>query len=371
MTPSERRISTQLKSWLTAVNIPFEDNNTFITVTKNDSTKVFLYFTSNNLPPDAILVKKSDMVSRKFEIPLAYFNKLQTQLGYEPKAPINRGKAPQGKINDWDLIVLDHSEFRRVPNPDVKKLKFYQSVMDIAVNKFSKNNYQLMLDNVMESDDLHSYAKVWTINFIGLHETNHPDQNKKLLMEYLKQHFSDFKKKLIKRNKNEFVPVKSPALGEIAKGYEVLEFGNEEGYRHYKIAINSSSEPTSEPIKLSRNKYKAILEEKLELLGHDKMVETLLSAISNQEIHHDAKVEASKQLHKHKLGCEQCKGLELKSIGRDTAVYTNRAIVDQNGIVYSNPNDAARKLKLNPSNIRSVLLGKYAQTGGYNFNYAS
>lgn len=344
----ERRASTQLKSWLKAVGIPFMDQNSYILVTKKDATQVPLCFTSDFIQDDRILINTNQIVNKKIQESLNFFLELQEKLGYEPKSPINRGPLPVGNSNDFNLVALRHHDLHKCPNPDPKKLKYYLPVINIAVDKFVRDNIRVLTDNSMDAEDVFSYANMWTINFIGLFElpARGDDQNKRLLMEYLKQRLCDFNQMLYRtQNMTHF-------LGDT-----------------YLANNGHSEEPDGieDELELGKKESAALLDAKLNDLGHDEMVQTLIGVIKNQYSQLDAQKEAYKRLKAHSLICAPCKELELPNNG-DLSDY-NRPIVDQNGVIYENPNDAGEKLNLWASNIKKVLNGKYTQTGGYTFKY--
>ena len=347
----ERKAATQLKSWLKAVDIPFVDYSSYILVTKRNKCQVPLCFNDQPLLTNRIVINTKDIVNKKIKDSLDFFVQLQKRLGYAPKMPVSRGKLPKGKSNDFDLVALRHHELHKCPNPDPKKLLYYRPVIDIAVRKFVRDNSKIIYGNSMDTEDINTYAQMWTINFIGLHElpVRGDDQNKRLLMEYLKQRLSD----LIRMVKNRM---------------NVKIFDSD--IKGTTFDDNFEQEEESEvPIK-SKKEFARLLDQKLNDLDHDQLVETLLTAAKNDHIHFDAQKEASKRLHAHSLVCDKCKDLELPIVGwGDLTEYNNRPIVDQNGVIYDNPNDAAEKLGLVGSNIRCVLNGKYRTTGGYTFKY--
>jgi hypothetical protein len=346
------RAKTQLKSWLKAVDIPFQDYTSYILVQSESGNSVPLCFDAEPLLTGHILINKDDVVNKKMEKSLDFFTNLQKQLGYVPKDPVNRGAFATKKSNDFDLIAFRHYELRKCPNPDPKKLKYYKPVIDIAVNKFYGKNTALLAFKTIDKEDLFTYANIWTINFIGLYElpVRGDDQNKKLLMQYLKQRFYDLVQQLNRKEE-----VKLSYSGAAIPFLDVIQ--------------NVSDENVTP--QLPKKYYSNKLNDKLSNLDHDKMVEVLMDAINNEEINFDARKEASKRLHAHSLACTKCSTLNMPSVGGDLTAYNNRPLIDQNGVIYENPADAAKKLDLYASNIRAVLNGKYSQTGGYSFTYAT
>ena len=72
----------------------------------------------------------------------------------------------EGRSNDFDLVTLRHHDLRKVSNPPIKKLKYYQPVIQRAVTFFHKHNQYLLSLNMLDQDDLRTYANVWTVSFI-------------------------------------------------------------------------------------------------------------------------------------------------------------------------------------------------------------
>lgn len=255
-------------------------------------------------------------------------------------------KLSVGKTKDFDLTALRHHDLRKVSHPPAKKLKYYQPVIDIAVNKFYRNNQHFLELNMLDIDDLQTYGKVWTVSFIGLHElpTRGDDQNKKLLMNFLKQRFYDLNVALNKRHVTNYDFSPEPI----------------------------TTEEEHKTTKLNKKKAAELLNDALSKLDHNQMVEMLLTAANNKHIDFDAQKEASKRIHAHSLVCDKCKNLELPNVGfGDKTAYNNRPIVDETGTIYANPKVAAQELSLFSCNVKAVLNGQYQTTGGHTFKYAN
>ena len=350
-----RRAHTQLKSWLKAVEIPFEDFQSHILITKSDQNKISLCFDNTPITGERILIDTDKLVNKKIQNSLDFFTDLQKQLGYQPKLPVDRGTIPDVKTSDFDLTALRHFELRKCPNPPAKKLNYYKPVISMAVNKFYRYNLKNLSKIGIEFEDLMTYAQMWTVNFIGLYElpVRGDNQNNKLLMEFLKQRFIDFHRRLSVRLQT------LPSQESNMMGTEIFDY--------YKY-LEEETENVAKPLdKITASK---LLEQKLQTLDHDRMVELLLESAKNEHSDFEVRTEASKQLHAHSLKCFKCADLELPNVGGgDLTAYSNRPIVDQNGVVYESPKEAAKALGVFASNIRSVLNGKYKQTGGFAFKY--
>lgn len=367
---SERRAYTQLKTWLRAVDIPFEDFSSYILVTKKDASKIQVSFGLETEGGERILIDTKKLVNHKIQSSLDFFKGLQEELGYTPKVPVDRGMIPDGKSNDFNLTTMRHFELRKCPNPPAKKLAYYHPVIDIAVNKFYRSNFSLMKRSSIEIEDLLTYAQMWTVNFIGLYElpVRGDDQNKKLLMEFIKQRFLDFKRKLCNNELYALQGLNEKIDGGTSRGNDSSLIQQASLFDYYKHQNESNDTFKA----LDKTEAVKLLNERLLSLEHDEMIQLLLNTSLNVNGDFEVQKEASKWLHTHSLQCFKCADLKLPTVGGgDLAEYGNRPITDQLGIVYNNPRDAARKLDLYSSNIRSVLKGDYSQTGGYTFKYVS
>ena len=365
----DRRITTQLKSWLTAVGISYEDSTSGLVVTKKDGAKVEV--------PVATYAK--DLSSRNITKSMEAFRGLQLALGYDPpKVPVDRGPLPKRKAHfsdDFDLVVLRHKDFRRSPNPTNAQLKEFSVVIDKAVWKFIKKNSQTCADHGFEIEDLRQYALAWTVNYLGLYRDDSVDRakNEEYLFNYLSQRFMEFREQLDKKGRN-VLPMLDDAF--IAMHGRPYEYTNKAGWfaaddvdSDWEIPSADDGDETAVQRERSKKESVALLNEKLGEMPHDQMVEVLRGAVENDRIHLDARRAASRKLQLHARKCSQCSDVELPRAPGDGSVPNNLPIVDEHGTVFQSAKEAAKAHGVYPSNVRAVLSGRYAHTGGHKFSY--
>jgi hypothetical protein len=385
-TTFDRRISTQLKTWLTAVGINFQDTTSglFVTNKSGESVPVDL---GGARRPHSISIKGRDLTSRSLDKSLKAFQALQLALGYEPKAPVDRGPIPTQKAHyarDFELVAMRHSEFRRVPNPDGSDLAAFKVVCGKAVWKFFKHNTQICADHGYDVGDLLTYAYVWTVNYIGLYDRPEQvfEERERFLCHYLGQRFDELRKQLNKKKRNTLPMLDDAFIAQHGRPFEYTNKSNwfatgDEDQDSPEEAWIAEEEKGESPRERSyvkrtadRKAASAILDERLRGMGHDEMVALLSSAIENDRIHLDARREATRRLRAHATVCKVCAKAELPTTPGVTAI-SNQPIEDENGNVYPNVKAAAKALKLFPSNVRAVLAGRYAHTGHHTFKYVS
>jgi hypothetical protein len=234
---------------------------------------------------------------------------------------------PRSK-DEMDLVAWRHMEFRKVPNPDPARLKYYENTIASSAASFYRKSKNLCDDLMYEVQDLKTFSYIWTCNFIGLYElpSDENDQNLKLLRTYINQRFNELRKLLWKRSRNVLVHYDEAAIHLTGAPFNQVKL--------HKIT-NSDNPPEDyifkpEPEKVDkdylirhrgyevnsveRRKEAAskALQEGLAKLGHDKMVEVLVEAKENNRIHPDAQKQAAKKLVEHTESCEQCRSLTVK-----------------------------------------------------------
>ena len=360
ITTYERRTETQLKTWLTAVEIPFVDGP-FRAMDKGGHLVPLILAKNTPDVNDGIVV--SGITGRDLTRSLKAFGELQRNLGYLPKVPVDRGAAPEHQASyedEFDLVAFRHSEFRRSPNPPPRALEAYRTVIEKSVWKFLRSNSHLCQDNMLSTDDLRTYAQVWTCNYIALYEVTNPSQDEKerYLAQFLGQRFSEFKKLWDKKARHMFPSLDDAFIG--THGGVPYDYGNKS---NWTTTLTSVEEPTA----LKQGPIQS-LDSQLESLGHDRMVEALLGAANNNRIHPDARAEASRRLRTHTNACSRCATVDVPHVHGERAVIA--PVVDESGTVYPTPQDAAKALGLWASNVKAVLRGKYKSTGGHVFKYA-
>jgi hypothetical protein len=377
----ERRITTQLKSWLTAVGIGYQDSTAGLVVTSKtgEAVPVAVVVEGAAVTPGVISVLAKDLSSRNLNTSLEAFRGLQEALGYTPpKVPVNRGPIPKHKAHfsdDFELVAMRHNDFRRSPNPTNAELKSFQTVVDKATWWFWKKNGTICGDHGMELEDLKSYAMMWTCNYLGLYRDDAAPraENEKNLCQYLKQRFVEFRAHLDRKGRN-VLPMLDDAY--IAMHGRPYEYTNKnEWYTSDPDADNDWEIPTEgdEPTGVQRDRTKkeaaAMLTEKLAGMPHDEMVGTLSAAVENDRIHVDARRAASKKLQGHAKKCSICATVEFPRVDGDGSVPNGLPIQDECGTVFANAKDAAAAHGVYPSNVRAVLSGRYKHTGGHHFSY--
>lgn len=376
-----------LKTWLRAVQIPFRVG----TVTESDvvvksraGQEVGVSIREGGKIA-ALYMNATDLTHRSVKRAVAAFANLQTELGYKPQSPVNRGEGPEGKAHYADepeLVMLKHTELRRAPNPTPEQLRQYVPTVDKATWRFLRSNSQLCADNMYGFDDLKIYAMMWTVNYIGLYEIDGADENEneKLLFSYLSQRFTgELRGTLLKKQRSVLPMLDEAFIGTRGRTYDygnkaawegeevVLEDGDDREYvsRHCHLDTTTSSTRKASAAKL--------LLEQLGNLPHDSLVEVLQTAAGNDRIDMDARKEAARRLKEHVVQCQDCRHLKLSELASGCGIETpsNVKIADEEGNVYENAAEAAKKLGLVASNIRSVLSGKYTHTGGRKFTYVA
>ena len=371
----DRRVKTQLKTWFTAVGIQATlDQGLHVKDRAGNTITIEL---SGQSAPGVLVVNGPDFTSRDLQHSLDAFQGLQERLGYDPKAPVDRGPIMAKKAHyasDFELVAMRHSEFRRAPDPAPGKLESYRVAIDKAVWKFYRTNTMRCQDNLLGVDDLRTYAQVWAVNYIALYETAgaSKEDNERFLFQYLGQRFTEFRKILDKKNRNVLPMLDDAFISMHGRTYDYANkaawytAGGEEGGEIEAPEADEEDGDVRCPCKPQLG-----LDAQLDALDHDKRVEVLRGAVENDRIHPEARREASKRLRAHALNCNQCSKVEFPSAHGDDSIQSDAAIVDEEGNVYASVREAADALKVFPSNVRAVLSGRYQSTGGHVFHYAS
>lgn len=243
-----------------------------------------------------------------------------------------RGPAPTAKArcrDEFDLVAFRHMEFRKVDNPDPERLKYYESTITSTSAAFYRKCKNLCADSMIEVEDLKSYARIWTCNYIGLYQL--PDdsdsQNIKLLRAYLSQRFNELRKLLWKKGRNIFVHYDEAHIAMCGTPYSpenrICDYAPPDelgiGDNYYRTLPSEDPEVVDKEYVVKKRGYtsnsvekrKALasktLQENLDKLGHDRMVEILTEAGENLRIHPDAKKHAIEKLRVHTEECEKCK----------------------------------------------------------------
>jgi len=312
-----------LKTWLNAVNIPFlSDADEGSVVAQNAAGDTIHILVGKGLPPtpNSIVVEGSDLTGGKVSKALETFTHLQEQLGYEPKAPVDRGPLPTKKLangSDFELVALRHGEMRRCPNPPKGKLESYKPTIERAIWRFMRSNSTLCADNLLAIEDLRTYAQVWTVNYCALYELDRGQddqaENAKLLFTHLAQRFSNFRQLLIDKSRNVHPMLDTAFIGLHGRPYDYSNFSS---WESTDAAVEAEDE-ANKPKRRRRNKSAVKLDDALGALGHDQMVTVLAVAAKNDRIHPDARAEAMRRLDAHKAECKECTEVDFKDENAD------------------------------------------------------
>jgi hypothetical protein len=328
-TPSKQttdRALKQLKTWCQAVGIGVEKRNATGLVVRDASgteRNVHIVLGAAGLPEGALLINASDLTSRNLKDAFEAFKVLQRELGFTPKAPVNRGKLPDHKLangEDPHLTAFRHTTFRRAPNPGEEKFAVYKDVMERACRRFYRLNMVKCDDHMLTPDgDLMTHAMVWMTNFCAVAEMDDKPQteNEKLLYTYLMQRFDEFQQLLGAKERNELPKLDDAYIGTRGRTYDYSNKASWEG-EDPRIGQDEDEGESGEFIDMSTAEGRAVvraraaasngeLADRLGALGHDKMVSVLTQAAANDRIHPDARAEAQKRLDKHVEGCAGCK----------------------------------------------------------------
>lgn len=374
----EMRITTQLKTWLTAVGIGFEDSTSGLIVTSKDGVKVpvTVMMKGTEPAPGAVKILARDLSSRNLTKSLEAFCGLQEALGYDPpKVPVDRGTPPRRKAHfsdDFELVVMRHRDFRRSPNPSNEALKSFDVVVNKAVWSFYKKNVQNCADHGLEIGDMRSYAMVWTVNYLGLYQNaslTH-EENERHLGQYLSQRFIEFRDQLKKKARNVLPMLDDAYIAMHGRPYEYTNKNDWYAADSEDLEVPEESDEIS-GAQRGRTKTAAVadLNSKLAAMPHGQMVEVLSGAVENDRIHLDARRAASRKLQAHAKKCSQCSTLEFPRAPGDGSVPNNLPIQDEAGRVFGSAKEAAAAHSVYPSNVRAVLSGRYRHTGGHIFKY--
>lgn len=320
--PRNARAVCQAMAWLKAVGIQADLDTTgasdLVLMKKDGGVLPIKLATSSDEPKPAqecLVVLAKELASRDAPIALRAFHAITEAAGFGAPIPVDRGLAPEKNLcynDNFELVSFRHKEFRRVPNPDPEELLQYEKIMRQASFRFLNMNQQRCRMNSLFVDDLMTYARVWTCNYLGLYKVAKVSNNDnvKKLRAYLKQRFAEFATMIEKKERScipspeavniafEGTPV-TPRYGEIAGSFSV-EDEVDQDYIERHSELDTTDEDTR------RTSAAAVLAKHLQALPHDKMIETLLEASENLALCVVARGEAKRQLRLHKKKCQQC-----------------------------------------------------------------
>lgn len=339
---------TKLITWLKSVNISCElsnDSSYDVLVKRIGAPGLPVRVAMDSeTSGSAFVVMAKDLTNRKTKVAMAAFHSVTSAAGYGTPDPMAlRGEEPPTKLHfkdNFELVAMRHKEFRRVPNPSTEDLTALDPIINRAVNRAMYVNAWALQRNGLTADDLKTYARLWTCNFLGLYKSPDPtyqDDGRKLYA-HLCQRFLNFAEVLARKERSVVPdidafsiamtgsPYANPSkdLGATIHDFEqtsqdTLEFSQEEDaslsflddplsfvedLESPEVVEAPEAKPVSE--KKRRKAAQDALKSALESLGHDGMILALRSAMSNTFICVDARVEARKQLRLHKEACPLC-----------------------------------------------------------------
>ena len=331
------RALNQLRSWLGAVKIPFEpmtgQNGVDLVVTSPEGVAIELQLHTTESPPapkTAIVIEAGALTGRDIQAALDLFGDLTEMLGYERRMPVNRGPLPEKKAHYSDspeLVALRHNEFRRVPNPSNETLRSHQKVVTRTAWQFFRGNATFCRDNMLEIGDLESYALVWTCNYIGIHAMPNEDtsRNDRKLTAYLHQRFAEMRDTFSKKGKNVFPMLDDAFIAQYGVSFDnamlAADYPDQQTTKKTYVVPSSAilgvDEIDASYIERNRKldtssasarKKSAdkLLTESLQALGHDKMIEVLISTVENSRLDPAARREARNRLRDHVGSCTGC-----------------------------------------------------------------
>jgi hypothetical protein len=358
MKNTDPRALNIVKSWLTACGITFQPGrhpqaDLLVCNATGSTVGVSVSVKGSYVADDSIVVDGASITHRDLRKSLEAFRTLQLALGYDAETPVDRGPIPKRRPygDDFDLVAMRHSEFRRAPNPDPRRLQAYFNTVERASWKFFRANQRLCADQMLSVEDLRTFALVWTTIYIGQYEipaervTN--NDNEHLLFTYLAQRFAEFRTSLIRKGRNELPVLDAAFIGTRGRPYdynnkaawqgaaggsediEYIESCDEPSERIntklYRRAIDEAHDDEQEDTDYvarhcvldvsspaaRRTSATALLETLLAGLPHDQLIQKLTLAAESDRIHTDARKEAARRLRTHQQHCPTCAGLAL------------------------------------------------------------
>lgn len=307
--PKNARAVCQIRTWLTAAGISYRPSKApghDLTIVKSDGQELELAVTSDpaTTPNDALVVLASIVTNRKIRLAVDAFHEITEAAGYGRPEPMDRGPLPPKKLNfhnDFELVSMRHSEFRRVPNPTTADMKHYKGVIERTAWAFLRSNHELCVGHGLEIGDLITYAQVWTCNYLGLYVVPSPtnNDNEKLLHCHLMQRFSNFRDLLYQKGRGIFVTPEDVHIATGSTAFTAPDTATlafdvsdevDEAYRARHCELDVSDDDSR------RRSAAALLDSHLNKLTHEQKVATLSQVVESQFVNYDAKREASRRL---------------------------------------------------------------------------
>lgn len=312
--PPRLRAISVLSSWFAAVGIYSKVSGENIVAEHSNGTMVHILPDTNpevaGDPPFAT-IDQNAILSPDERTSTRAFMALTEALGYGALMPVYRGDGPDHPVNyrnDYELVAMRHSDFRRSPNVADAKLHEYDSVMGAQVKRFFRHNHDLCLRNGYEHEDLLSYAMIWTLSW--LHRLYRVDlsekENRSLLSYELRQRFTNFYDLLRKKDwsctpeaavLNVAQETDDRYIGAIKDGDPVSLLTMYDTHDREKRKRGSKKE---------RKRIAKVLVERLEGLPHDDYMSKLCRVAGSALAAPAAKMHARKRIRAHFEECDNC-----------------------------------------------------------------
>jgi hypothetical protein len=337
----DQRAVAQLKLWLRTVGIPFRDESGTLVAKRANGTEVrveVLLKADKSVPALSTLsdgtpqVSATKMTGRSLKEALTGFSDLQKLLGYKPKLPVDRGPAPDRKLSngeDFELTSFLHTQFRRAPNPEPHRFKAFETIIKRSVWKFHRNNQSMCKYNMLELEDLTTFAQVWLTTFLGINnitpEQDEDDETQKMFYTHLGQRFHEFRENIARQARSTLPQLDEAHIGQHGTPFE---YGNKSTWdtqseraeddesliarrrrewrrgQNFEIDITIGEDERREAAEVQLNKL-------LSSYDHDRFLEVLREASENHSFSADAQAEAAKRLRAHAKGCVTCRATSL------------------------------------------------------------
>ena len=309
--PRTARALCQTMAWLRADGIPcaLDPSDTAgLLVTKVDGGEIRIRFLAGEDPLESpvaasghLTILAKELASTDAQIALKTFHTITQAAGWGTPIPVNRGADPTASLHyhdNFELISFRHCEFRRVPNPPPAELAQYDKVVAGACYRFFQKNIALCDRNGIELEDLETYAKIWTCNYLGLYKVAIETKNDNIrkLRVHLGQRFTELFCMITKKERN-CLPTNEAC--------QIAFFGTIVD-RNHEIEGFSVDPRREEYVPRWHDDPPEYLTKYLARLPHDKLLDTLMGVITNSTHPPEARAEATARLRLHQEKCEVC-----------------------------------------------------------------
>lgn len=321
------RATCQIKSWLSACNIPHameqKAGKLVINVPAKSTAKLVRFLVhfpeeaASTEPFKRIEFKK--LTSPKTSEALAEFHRVTEAAGYGKPNPLCRPEAQERASfkESMELAVMRHMSFRRVPNPPDSAYGKYEKVIEGTCKKFFHSRWRFLnVNGIDDLEDLRSYAMVWVTIFIGLFEdpNESKEHNCRILAHYLKQRLSYLGLALKRKGRSCRTHLHSSNENyDHSHDPDLHAFtdatSNLHGQKMREGSVEDFAVPMVEDAGLPTCWATHKLNKLLAAMDHDDMVAALTKVADNVGfIHGTAEVrQARKRLDRHVQGCPLCK----------------------------------------------------------------